>query len=74
MTNWTLVWYHPVGELTVEELAQVMLTVFLDGALKNGRVHPKLPVNAATGRRLKTTRSPAAASRKKARKRTAHSE
>jgi TetR/AcrR family transcriptional regulator, cholesterol catabolism regulator len=70
MTNWTLVWYHPGGELTVEELAQVMLTVFLDGALKNGRPHPKLPRNAAAGRRINASKaaSPAAASRKKTRK------
>lgn len=71
MTNWTLVWYHPGGGLTAGELAQVMLTVFLDGALRKSRKHPALPPGLSpTGRRnpgnKATARPPQA--RKKAHK------
>lgn len=59
MLNWTLVWYRPAGGLKVEELAQVLLTVFLDGALTNRRPRPKLPRNAARRAQGKAGKAPA---------------
>lgn len=36
MANWTLVWYHPGGGLKPEQLAEIMMGLFLDGALAGG--------------------------------------
>ena len=59
IANWTLVWYHTGGELDVEDLAQVLLTVFLDGAQAGDRPHPKLPRKAGPQSDRKGRKAPA---------------
>jgi TetR/AcrR family transcriptional regulator, cholesterol catabolism regulator len=41
MANWTLVWYHQGGGLKPEQLAEILLGVFLDGALAGDDTQPR---------------------------------
>ena len=36
MTNWSVLWFHPEGELSIEQLAQIFSQIYLEGASGKG--------------------------------------